>query len=89
MVHSVAAANEPVRTRHGLVVIPDRLPKGHVLDRMLPELDATPSGQWLAKSIDGINRRYGRTTAYGIALDFEFPLIPAKTHANTPLVSAR
>jgi putative intracellular protease/amidase len=77
MVHGLSASAEPVCTRRGLIVIPDAMPGGaHQLDRVLPELDATPSGQWLAKSIDGVRQLYGRNTAYGVALDFEYPMVP-------------
>lgn len=77
MVHAIAATPEPIRTRHGLVVVPDVLKSGHVMDRMLQELDGTPSGQWLGKSVRGIAQLYGPTTAYGVALDFEYPLVPS------------
>ena len=90
MIHVMTATTEPVRTRHGLVVMPDRLSGGtHELARVLPELDATPSGQWLAKSIEGIARLYGRTTAYGVALDFEYPMIPPSSRAKVRQVSAK
>lgn len=82
MVHALAASAEPIRTRHGLVVIPDTLAgSSHHMDRMLPELDATPSGQWFDKSIEGIRLLYGRNTANGVALDFEYPL-PAQSQAQ-------
>lgn len=83
MVHAVALSTEPIRTRRGLVVIPDTLVGGsHHMDRILPEFDATPSGQWLAKSIEGIRRMYGRNTANGVAIDFEYPL-SAKPQSQT------
>lgn len=83
MVHAVALSTEPIRTRRGLVVIPDTLAgSSHHMDRMLPEFDATPSGQWLAKSIEGIRRMYGRNTANGVAIDFEYPL-SAKPQSQT------
>jgi len=90
MVHALSESTEPVRTRRGLIVIPDTLAGGgHRMDRMLPELDATPSGQWLAKSIDGIMQLYGRTTAYGVALDFEYPMIPQRSQPNAVRISAK
>ena len=90
MVHALSASTEPVRTRHGLSVIPDTLTGvGHRMDRMLPELDATPSGQCLAKSIDGIMHLYGRTTAYGVALDFEYPMIPQPARPTATRVSVK
>ncbi len=90
MVHALTASPEPVRTRHGLIVIPDTLKgNGHRMDRMLPELDATPAGQWLAKSIDGIMHMYGRTTAYGVALDFEYPMIPQRARSDAARISTK
>ena len=82
MVHALASSAGPIRTRHGLVVVPDSLAgSAHHMDRMLPELDATPSGQTLAKCIDGIRLLYGRNTATGVALDFEY-LPPAQAPAQ-------
>jgi transcriptional regulator GlxA family with amidase domain len=90
MIHAISASAEPVRTRHGLVVIPDTLAgSSHRLARTLPELDATPSGQWLAKSINDIRRLYGPTTAYGVALDFEYPMIPECPLSKAPRISSK
>jgi putative intracellular protease/amidase len=90
MVHALSGSTESVRTRHGLVVIPETLmSSGHRMDRMLPELDATPSGQWFAKSIDGIMLLYGRNTAYGVALDFELPMIPQRAQPTAARISAK
>jgi hypothetical protein len=90
MIHAISASAEPVRTRHGLVVIPDTLAgSSHRMDRTLPELDATPSGQWLAKSINDIRRLYGLTTAYGVALDFEYPMIPECPQSKAPRISSK
>ncbi|MCX6953547.1 MAG: DJ-1/PfpI family protein [Verrucomicrobia bacterium] len=87
---ALAPTTEPVRTRHGLIVIPDTLGGGrHPMDRMLPALDATPSGLWLAKSIDGIRQLYGTNTAYGVALDFEFPMIPDRPQPTVRKISAQ
>ena len=90
VVHALAASTEPVHTRHGLIVMADSLAANvHRIDRMLPAFDATPSGQWLAKSIDGIMRLYGRNTAYGVALDFEYPMLPPLTQPQVRRISAQ
>jgi putative intracellular protease/amidase len=90
MVHALAASTEPVRTRHGLSVVPDTLTDGgHRMDRLLPEFDATPSGQWFTKSIDGVMQLYGRTTAYGVALDLEYPMIPQRAQPIATRISAK
>jgi len=90
MIHARSMSAEPVRTRHGLIVIPDPLAGNSPrMDRILPEFDGTPSGQWLAKSIDDIMHLYGRTTAYGVALDFEDPMIPQCPPFNATRISSR
>lgn len=72
--YSLSASNEPVQTRHGLMLRPDLVSGGsNPPDWTLPELDATPSVQMLDKVLAGIAERYGRATAYGVALDFEYP----------------
>lgn len=86
MVHALAASSEPIRSRHGLLIVPDTLAgSARHMSRMLPDLDNTPSGQWLAKSIRGIKLLYGRNTAYGVALDFEYPLPTNSSTEACPL----
>lgn len=77
MLHALSASPDPIRTRSGLVVLPDVAHATHRLKRELPALDDTPSGLWLEKSINGITQVYGRNTAYGVALNFEYPMIPS------------
>jgi putative intracellular protease/amidase len=89
MVHAVATSTAPVTTRNGLLIIPDPVSGAHKMDRMLPPLDATPSGKWLTKSINGIMQLYGRTTAYGVALDFEDPMIPQWPQPKVSKVAAQ
>lgn len=43
------------------------------VDQVLPGFDATPSAQLLDVALAGIARRFGRSTAYGVALDLEYP----------------
>jgi len=81
MLHALAATSAPVRTRSGLVIVPDTLTGGHRMDRELPALDATPSALWFEKSLNGISQLYGKTTAYGVALNFEYPLNPTRSVA--------
>lgn len=90
MIHARSATTEPIRTRHGMVIIPDSIAgSGHPMDRELPELDATPSGQWIAKSIEGISQLYGPTTAYGVALNFEYPMIPQRSRTKVSEISMK
>lgn len=70
----LASTNRPVQTRSGLVFIPDRVigdvnPPDHVL----PNFDATQPGRVFDKVLAAIGERYGNTTAYRVALDFEYP----------------
>jgi putative intracellular protease/amidase len=72
--YSLSATAQPVLTRHGLMIVPDRIADvGDALNQVLPAFDATPPALALDTAIAGIERRYGRRTAYGVALDFEYP----------------
>jgi len=77
--YALAASRDPVTTRHGLVLLPDRasddrLPDSRApLDDVLPALQAAPSAQVFDTVLASIAERYGRNTAYGVALDFEYP----------------
>ena len=72
--YSVSASSEPVQTRRGLMLLPDLVIAGsNPPDQTLPELDAMPSVQMLDKVLAGIAESYGRATARGVALDFEYP----------------
>lgn len=83
--YTLSASADPVQTRNGLVVIPDRVVGGaKPVKYVLPAFDDMPSARWLPRSLDGILLRYGQTVAYGVALDFEYPIIPRRS-----LVSAR
>ena len=73
--HALAATKDPVTTRHGLVLLPDRVPGDKApLDVVLPALSSTaPSARVFDTVLASIADRYGRNTAYGVALDFEYP----------------
>jgi hypothetical protein len=72
--YSLASSGQPLPTRHGLVVVPDRvLGELKPLDVVLPPFNPTPRGQQFDSTLAGIAHRYGRTTAYGVALVFEYP----------------
>ncbi len=73
-VFAIAASTEILQTRNGLMLIPDRMISDkNPSDRMLPEFDAAPSALTLDHALAGIADRYGRSTAYAVALDFEYP----------------
>ncbi|MFC5526240.1 DJ-1/PfpI family protein [Rhodanobacter ginsengisoli] len=72
--YALSASDAPLPTRHGLMLLPDRIVGGaDPVDRVLPPFDATPSARMLDKALAGIAERYGRSTAYGVTLDFEYP----------------
>lgn len=69
----VAPSEAPVRTRNGLLFIPDRVAgQGKPLDLLLPQSDTTPSAQMQDQLIDDIGRRYGASTARFVVLDWEY-----------------
>jgi hypothetical protein len=76
LLHALSTSAAPVRSRSGLMFVPDTRTDGHPLDRELLALEALPSGESFEKTIDGIYLLYGRHTAYGVALNFEYPMIP-------------
>lgn len=72
--YALSASAAPLQTRRGLTLLPDRVVGGaNPVDRVLPAFDATPSARMLDQALAGIAQRYGRSTAYGVALDFEYP----------------
>lgn len=73
-VYAVAQSEATVRTRGGLMLVPDRVVgKGKPLDWIVPEWDATPSGQVLDKAIADIAVKFGTRAARFVALEAEHP----------------
>ena len=71
---SVARSGEPLLTRRGLTLLPDRTADGpHRPDRMLPAFDALPPAQTLDQALEGIAEHYGTDTAGFVALTMEYP----------------
>lgn len=72
--YSLSTADVAVQTRNGLRVLPDRVIGGdRAVDRTLAPFDATLSARVLDQALAGIAKLYGRSTAYGVALSFEYP----------------
>jgi len=72
--YAVAESGQPVTTRHGLLLLPDRVAgAAPALDVVLPALEQAPSARVFDTVLASIVTRYGRNTAYGVALDFEYP----------------
>lgn len=76
MLHALSTSSAPVRSRSGLMIVPDTRTEIPPMDRELPALEVLPSAESFVKTIDGITLLYGRNTAYGVALNFEYPLVP-------------
>ena len=73
-VFGVSQTDAPVKSRNGLMFIPDRvIGRGKTLDVVLPQWDKTPSAHMQDKVIDDITRRYGAATARFVILDWEYP----------------
>jgi putative intracellular protease/amidase len=68
----VAAAETPLRTRHGLTLLPERDGQDPGIEKAVLPV-GTPAGKALDIALAGIVKRYGRTTAFGVALVFEYP----------------
>ena len=65
---------EPVTSRHGLVFLPQPVAvKSKQPGLILAGFDGMLSAQALDRALVGIAKHYGRPTAYGVALDFEYP----------------
>lgn len=82
-VYSVAQSGDPVRTRGGLMLVPDRVAgQGKQPDRLLPEFDGTLSGQVPDKVLADISTRFGAAAARFVMLEWEYPWQPAAAAAS-------
>jgi len=72
---SISATSATVTSRNGLVFVADAVgaPGDIDVDAVLPALDAAATAQVFDTALAGVAARYGRRTAYGVALDFEYP----------------
>lgn len=69
---TVSASGEPVRTRRGLTIYPDRLEAAGAVDRMLSLLEHVPPVQALDQALADIAANYGERTAQFVALTMEY-----------------
>jgi transcriptional regulator GlxA family with amidase domain len=69
---SVARSSAPVSTRHGLTLLPDRQAGKVEPSVLLPALDRLPAAKALDRSLEGIEARYGTTTAEFVATQIEY-----------------
>jgi putative intracellular protease/amidase len=74
-VYTVAASTAPLRTRRGLMIIPDRstAETGTARLRMLPPPDAQAPLRVLDHALQGIATDYGRATADWVSTQMEYP----------------
>jgi putative intracellular protease/amidase len=68
---SISKTQGEIITGHGLKIVPDAL-TGSKVDRMVT-LPAEGTGPIFDTVLASVARDYGRTTAFGVALDFEYP----------------
>jgi putative intracellular protease/amidase len=71
--YAVAPTKDPVSTRYGLRFLPDEIGGRTSVDVMLPPLAYTAPGKVFDTTLAALAERYGERTAYGVALDFEYP----------------
>lgn len=71
--YTVAATSEPVKTRRGLTILPDRTEAEARSLRRLGLLDRTPPLRVLDLALKDIEADYGRPTAAWVALQMEYP----------------
>lgn len=71
----VSATGASFVTRHGLVIVPDRQHEPGSKAPLIALTDPMPV-RALNGALDGIMQRYGRATAKGVALAFEYPDYP-------------
>ena len=71
---AVSGSDQPILTRRGLVLVPDRVANGPGQpNRMLPLFDTMPPAQALDRALEGIAASYGDATAAFVALTMEYP----------------
>ena len=70
-VFAIGPAGSSIETRHSLVVLPDRTEVGP--GGLTVEIPADKPALTLDRVLADVARRYGRQTAYGVALDLEYP----------------
>lgn len=70
-VFTLAPAGGAIETRRGLTILPDR--SETVGGDQIVQIAADQPARTLDRILPDIARRYGRQTAYGVALDFEYP----------------
>lgn len=68
-----AASNEPVKTREGMRIWPDRVATAWAADRLIPAIAELRPAEALDQTLESIARRYGADTAQVVAMQLEYP----------------
>lgn len=71
--YTVAASAEPVKTRRGLMIIPDKMRSKAESLRMLPPADSVRPFHALDVALKALAEDYGRPTAGWVAMQMEYP----------------
>jgi len=71
--YTVSATREPVRTRRGLLIVPDRLAAESTTLRRLPVPDPVRPLRALDTALRGLETDYGPRTATWVATQMEYP----------------
>lgn len=81
--YTVANENAPVRTLRGLNIVPDSTRTSTVkFDREISLASGIPSARSLDRALSDIAAQFGNSTAYGVALDLEYPGFQARNLEN-------
>lgn len=70
--YAVSASLKPIVTSHGLVIVPERVDGAGAADRRV-SLPTRGHLSMIETVLASVERDYGRSTAFGVALDFEYP----------------
>ncbi|GGC86803.1 DJ-1/PfpI family protein [Chelatococcus reniformis] len=81
---TVGGEGAAVRSRHGLMIRPDRASDASAADHMLPAPSAESPAQTIARELPRIAARYDGSTAAIVALVMEYPWPGADVAAGAP-----
>ena len=70
---SVGETAAPIRTRGGMLLVPDRVAGSEKLDGVLPSTEGMSPGKVLDTSLKDIAARYGERTLRLVLLEIEYP----------------
>ncbi|WMY10919.1 DJ-1/PfpI family protein [Paraburkholderia phenoliruptrix] len=71
--YTVAQSLDPIQTKRGLMIVPDRVARIDAPSRMLPPPDSTQPLRALDESLKAIADEFGKRTAAWVALQMQYP----------------